>query len=820
MKKYLFSFLTLLSITVFSQSVPNGGFESWTSNTYEDPAGGFNTSNFQDDNGVAGTLNATKTTDAYHGNYAIKLLTGTTGTNVNFAYFANGDPGKTPVSGGIPYNQKPTGVRFHYKSNVMPGDSALFLACFKKNGVNIASYFYKITGTQTVYTLFNMTFSPALPVVPDTVVIGACSSNAFAQFGINGSMLQIDSINFTGVTSQPTNLNGDLENWLTLQNDKCNGWNVNGEVKRTTDAYSGSYAVECQTTIKSFGGNGVSAGEMNTGFNNGGGWKGGFPYTTMVDTLVFYYKYIPADPNDQGELYTAFKKNGTQFYQTFNALPISPSYQKVSVTFSLGMAPDTINISFRSSKYPYLATYDGSDLKVDNMYLTSQKIPISDFMMPPFGCVGQPVQLIDKSSNMANSWGWIMPGSSPGSSTSQNPVALYNSPGTKTISMIANNQFGAGALISKTISINAIPPVASTSTVTACGGGTAILMASGATNYTWSTGSNSSTISVTPASTTIYTVVGETNGCLGTAVGSVVVPLVPKPDICMVTVDSANVYNEIYWDHAMYPNLDSMIIYREVISNTYARIGAVSRTALSMWRDTARSIGPANGDPNISTYRYKIQVRDTCGQYGPKSLWHNTVYFTHTNSTFFWTNNYMIEGPTNPVQTYSLIVCVNPTVSSTYSLVGTTTGNQSTLNDPFYAFYQNTADWRVEADLGYSCIPSMRLGNGNSILLKATKTRSNIQNNRMMIGINEIQFKNRFRVYPNPATNNLSLETAYAGEDINFVLTNVIGQIVYSDKMSKGVYMKNIDISSFAKGIYTLSVNSASGKAAYKVVVE
>jgi hypothetical protein len=817
MNKNLFAFVfAILSGIVFSQSIPNGGFESWTTTSYEDPVG-FQTSNFNENNGVISGINATKTTDAYHGNYAIKLLTVATGTDVSFAYFANGDPGKNPVNGGIPYNQKPNGVRFHYKCNILGTDTAIFLACFKKAGVSLGNYFFKITGTQTNYTLFNATFSPALTTAPDSIVIAACSSNAFANFGVIGSSLQVDSVIFTGVASQPANLNGDFENWQTKVDDKLNGWNVRGGYQRTTDVFSGNFAVELQTTVQTFGGSGISAGEANTGVNNGGGWKGGFPYTTQVDTLVFYYKYIPADPNDQGEIYTAFKKNGVQFYQTFNALTISPSYKKVSISYSLSMMPDTINVSFRSSKYPYLNSYSGSDLKVDNMYLTSQKIPITSYTLPPFGCVGQTIQLTDNSGNMANAWAWIMPGANPGSSTSQNPAITYNAPGTKTISMIATNQFGSGSLISKTITINPLPNVVSTSTVTGCFSNSATLTASGATSYSWSNGSTGATIAVSPSVTTSYTVGGIAAGCIDFGVGYVVVPSVPKPDICMVTVDSTNTYNQIYWDKTQYPMLDSMIIYRQVATNTYKRIGRVSKNALSMFNDTIRSVGPANGDPNISTYRYKIQVRDTCGKYGPMSLWHNTVYFTHTGGVFFWINNYSVEGPvfpSNPVVTYSLMVCANPTISPVFTPVGITAGNQFTLNDPNYNSYSTTADWRVEADLGYICNATLK-----TTAAKITKSRSNIQNNRI-IGIKENILSTGVHVYPNPTTNVINIGFEAIVDDVQISLVNVIGQTVYSEKINKATAIRTIDVSGFAKGIYTLSLSSQNGKGQYKVVIE
>ena len=130
MKKHLFIILVTLSSTLlFGQSIPNGGFESWNTTTYEDPLY-YQTSNMHSDNGGIGSVNAAKTTDAYNGNFAIKLTTTALGIDTNFAYFANGDPGKNPPGGGMPYSQTPTGFRLHYKSNIMAGDSGFILVMF------------------------------------------------------------------------------------------------------------------------------------------------------------------------------------------------------------------------------------------------------------------------------------------------------------------------------------------------------------------------------------------------------------------------------------------------------------------------------------------------------------------------------------------------------------------------------------------------------------------------------------------------------------------------------------------------------------------
>lgn len=85
-----------------------------------------------------------------------------------------------------------------------------------------------------------------------------------------------------------------------------------------------------------------------------------------------------------------------------------------------------------------------------------------------------------------------------------------------------------------TATVNALPAITSNS-ATICAGSNAILNASGASTYTWSTSQNTQTITVNPGSTTAYTVMGtDANGCAGTATTTVMVNNLP-----VVTASSA-----------------------------------------------------------------------------------------------------------------------------------------------------------------------------------------------------------------------------------------------------------------------------------------
>ncbi len=112
-------------------------------------------------------------------------------------------------------------------------------------------------------------------------------------------------------------------------------------------------------------------------------------------------------------------------------------------------------------------------------------------------------------------------------STAQNPPAhTYNAPGTYLISLVVTAGNGCTDVSSRSVQIAANPTV-SVNSATVCANAPATLTATvsptGGT-YSWNTGGTASSISVTPATTTSYTVTyTNTIGCTASASGTVTV---------------------------------------------------------------------------------------------------------------------------------------------------------------------------------------------------------------------------------------------------------------------------------------------------------
>ena len=121
-------------------------------------------------------------------------------------------------------------------------------------------------------------------------------------------------------------------------------------------------------------------------------------------------------------------------------------------------------------------------------------------------------------------------------STSSTSASITPSPTITTSYTVSGTTNGCSSAKTTTVTVNSLPTV-TVNNATICATGTATLAASGASTYTWSTSAISPSISPSPTTTTVYTVVGTSaNNCKNTATSTVTVNQPPILSVNTATI--------------------------------------------------------------------------------------------------------------------------------------------------------------------------------------------------------------------------------------------------------------------------------------------
>jgi sugar lactone lactonase YvrE len=184
---------------------------------------------------------------------------------------------------------------------------------------------------------------------------------------------------------------------------------------------------------------------------------------------------------------------------------------------------------------------------------------------------------------------------------------------------------------------------------TICVGGTATLTANGVNTYTWSTGANTSSITVSPSSLSSYTVVGGTGICLNQAVATV--SITPNPiinisgsnTICIgqsvvLTASGANTYT---WNTGVNTNT---ITVSPLVLSSYTVTGAVSTC-------TNQAVITINVAPSSPTVTISGSNTICPGQ--------NITLIANGASIYIWSTGDITQS-----------VVLNPKVTTSYTVTG------------------------------------------------------------------------------------------------------------------------------------------------------
>lgn len=341
------------SALVISQPIQNSSFESWSiKNLFSEPTG------FESSNMSAyisdGASNVNKVADAYHGLFAAKLETISTGTETIPGILLIG----TPEAGGIPYSGTPDSVSGYIKTNIQPGDTAIFNVFFKREGSITGIAQARFSGVAANYQRFSVPVSYFAGAVDSLAVM--ISSSKLSPPYHPGSSITLDSIRFIG--DAQVFPNGSFESWKAVNSEEPNNWATLNYTSvsagqysaiKSTDSHDGAYSMRLESILS-------PANDTVCSITNGkfreNKPSGGMAVSTNPQRVTGFYKYLPSGP-DTGlaKVITTYydKENGVTLRLDSSLVRLAPAaaytYFEIPLSYKSTPLADTLNLTFYSS---------------------------------------------------------------------------------------------------------------------------------------------------------------------------------------------------------------------------------------------------------------------------------------------------------------------------------------------------------------------------------------------------------------------------------------------------------------------------------------
>ena len=374
----------LLSVLIFlwgvacvrAQQIPGNSFEFWHRDTvYHLP--GYLTS------GEAGKHNINPV-QGHTGSYAVRLQTVRTASGQLFpgAFFTYDTVNHRP---GMYYNHRVDEVKFYYKANVQPDDTALVVVAFKKYGTYIAGGIYKIPPSMNTSQWTEVSFATNIPplITPDTLVIAVACSNIFGNYIAEGSTLEIDNMRFYrngNETAGPPN--HDYENWAFYDVEKPDGFYTTLEehlregtlsVEKYTGGTDGNYAVKLATLIAQ-NGDTIAGAITNGNYLGPDVVPGGLALQHNPSSISYDIKGNLSGMDAPAGVRFLFKRNGNILLDTLREYNSSMNaFLHEQIDISLSQQADTLLMQAYSSGTP------GDYIILDHVYL-AYPVAVNKFM--------------------------------------------------------------------------------------------------------------------------------------------------------------------------------------------------------------------------------------------------------------------------------------------------------------------------------------------------------------------------------------------------------------------------------------------------------
>ncbi len=376
-----------------------------------------------------------------------------------------------------------------------------------------------------------------------------------------------------------------------------------------------------------------------------------------------------------------------------------------------------------------------------------------------------------------------------------------------------------GCSASKTTTLYIYPsPALSSTSGTVCFGKNYTLNASGAASYTWSTGSNSPSIIVTPTITTSYGFAGSSiNGCVSNAIITVtvinlpVISIAPK-SVCLgksVSLSAIGATNYL-WS----TNTSAQSITVSPTSNTtYTCIG----TAITGCSNTAITTVTVIPIPTVTLSSASICSGETA------------TLTAGSANTYSWSNG-----------NHSSQIYVLPTVNTSYTCVGlsinnceftsTTFVNVTTVPTPVIT--QNGGLLTSSSTTGNQwylngvAIPgataqtysATQTGNYSLIITGANGCQSQAANKTMFdTGFDDLNLSKLIHLYPNPSHETITISyPKEIKENIHLKIFGYNGQLIIETDLNQE--FNTLDLTAINNGLYIFECSIKNSRTHFKVL--
>lgn len=313
-------------------------------------------------------------------------------------------------------------------------------------------------------------------------------------------------------------------------------------------------------------------------------------------------------------------------------------------------------------------------------------------------------------------------------------------------------------------------------------------------SYSWTNGNNTQNLSNVSAGN-YGLVVTDTSGCKSALVVAVTPVLPSLKPLCVVTVDTLTNENIVVWEKPVSSVIAGFNIYRESSQNgIYQFIAFHPYSATSTYYDLVPN-------PNNHWSRYKIAIKDVCGNEGPKSPAHKTIHLS-IQSTNGDTTNLIWDDYSGYPFSYYYIFRKNSSVGY-WQMIDSVAFPINVYSDTATPLIGDSVYYHVDVKTPDDCEATILHPIPFATTIKTAKSNSDNRVGDTTTTWVKDNLYNYIKLYPNPNNGSFIISSTQS-QITHLTVYNTFGQIVYQKPFNQK--SAEIKLPPVPSGLYQLQL--------------